>query len=169
MIDKVTGKITNKDELTRSYVSRLQQVSNGILGDTKQVILYELKKFFQENVLTPLTTALNLTPDKDPTVVFNASEIFETFMEIVKCLFDNLAKQLLGTLTDMVNDYLIIYLMLAFCVARDLTELLVSLIGDGIQSALDAISNAASIIESKGSYENGFLDKLEIHYNSSVI
>ena len=58
LIDKVTGKISNKDELTRSYVSRLQQVSNGILGDTKQVILYELKKFFQENVLTPLTLSL---------------------------------------------------------------------------------------------------------------
>ena len=160
LIDKVTGKITNKDELTRSYVSRLQQVSNGILGDAKQVILYELKKFFQENVLTPLTKALNLTPDKDPTVVFNASEIFDTFMEIVKCLFDNLAKQLLGTLTDMVHDLFDNILNAGFCVARDLTELLVSLIGDGIQSALDAISNAASIIESKGSYENGFLDKL---------
>ena len=70
--------------------------------------------------------------DKDPTVVFNASEIFDTFMEIVKCLFDNLAKQLLGTLTDMVNDLFDNILNAGFCVARDLTELLVSLIGDGI-------------------------------------
>ena len=71
-------------------------------------------------------------------------------MDIVKCLFDNLAKQLLGTLTDMVHDLFDNILNAGFCVARDLTELLVSLIGDGIQAALDAISNAASIIESKG-------------------
>tara|TARA_B100001989_G_scaffold21551_1_gene13140 strand:+ start:1975 stop:4101 length:2127 start_codon:yes stop_codon:yes gene_type:complete len=160
LVDKVTGKIFDKDDLTRAYVSRLQAVSNGILGDIKQVILYELKKFFQENVITPLTTALNLSPEKNPTVVFNASEIFDTFMDIVKCLFDNLAKQLLGTLTDMVNDLFENLLNAGFCVARDLTELLVSQIGDGIQSAIDAVSNAASIIESKGSYEVGFSDKL---------
>ena len=160
LIDKVTGKISNKDELTRSYVSRLQGVANGILGDTKQVILYELKKFFQENVITPLTIALNLSPEKNPEVVFNAQEIFDTFMEIVKCLFDNLANQLLGSLTDMVNDLFDNLLNAGFCVAKDLTELLVSMIGEGIEAALSAINNAASIIQSKGSYDIGFVDKL---------
>lgn len=159
-VNKTTGNITNSLEIIKSYVGRLAGVANGMLGDVKQLVLTEVKNWFQTFIVTPLTTALALKPTKGSTEIWATSEVMEQVWEIVKCLFQNVFDQLLSMLLDIVTGLIDNLLNAAFCVISDIVKSIVSEITGAIEQALELVNNALSIIQGAGDWAGGLISSI---------
>ena len=159
-VNKLTGNVTNALETTSTYVSRLASVANGMLGDIKQLILNEVKKWFQTSIITPLTTALALKPQKDSTTIWATSEIMDTIWEIVKCIFSTILEKILNLLLDIVLGIIDDLINAAFCLISDIIGSIVGQISSAIETALSAIQNALSVIQAGGNWAGGLIAKL---------
>jgi len=159
-VDKVTGNITDSLVIIKSYVGRLAGVANGMLGDIKQLILSEVKKWFQTLVVTPLVTALSLKPTKGSTEIFATSEIMDQVWELVKCLFQTAFDKILSLLLDIVTGMIDNLLNAAFCVISDIINSIVDTITGAIDEALGMIQNALSIIQAAGDWAGGLINAI---------
>ena len=159
-VNKLTGNVTNGLETIKTYVSRLASVANGMLGDIKQLILNEVKKWFQTLVITPLTTALALKPTKESGTLWATSEIMDQIWEIVKCLFQTVLDKILNLLLDIVTGIIDDIINAAFCMISDIISAIVGEITSAIDTALSAIQSALSIIQAGGNWAGGLIAKI---------
>ena len=159
-VDKTTGSITNTLDLVQTYVSRLGAVANGMLGDIKQLILYEIKRYAQKYVITPLITALALKPEKNPETIWATSKVLDTLLEIIKCLFSTILDKLLNFLLDVVLGIIDDLINAAFCVVSDIIKGIVAEVTNAISLALTAIKTITNIIKLKGDFAGGILSMI---------
>jgi hypothetical protein len=159
-VNKTTGNITNALETVQTYVSRLASVANGMLGDIKQLILNEVKLWFQKLIITPIITALALKPEKDSKTIWATSEVMEQVWEIIKCLFSTVLEKLLNFLLDLVLGIIDDLINAAFCVISDIINSIVGQISELIENALGMIQNALSIIQSKGNWAGSLIAQI---------
>lgn len=159
-VNKLTGNITETAGIIQSYTSRLAAATSGILGDIKQLILAEFKKYFQEFIITPITTALALTPAKESEVVWVANELAEVFIEIFKCIFGTILEQLLNMLLDIVTGIIDDVVNTAFCMVQDIITGVTSEISNLVSQGLSALSTVTSVISAAGDWGGSWLAKI---------
>ena len=159
-VNKLTGNITETAGIIQSYTSRLAAATSGILGDIKQLILAEFKKYFQEFIVTPITTALALTPAKESEVVWVANELAEVFIEIFKCIFGTILEQLLNMLLDIVTGIIDDVVNSAFCMVQDIISGITSEISNLVSQGLSALSTVTSVISAAGDWGGSWLAKI---------
>ena len=159
-VNKLTGNITETAGIIQSYTSRLAAATSGILGDIKQLILAEFKKYFQEFIVTPITTALALTPAKESEAVWVANELAEVFIEIFKCIFGTILEQLLNMLLDIVTGIIDDVVNTAFCMVQDIITGITSEISNLVSQGLSALSTVTSVISSAGDWGGSWLAKI---------
>lgn len=159
-VDKVTGKAIKSVNLIGSYVSRLAAVATGLLGDLKQLILYEVKRYFQEYVIKPITDALSLSKQKKPEVIWATNKVLDTLFEILKCIFKTIIEKLLNFFLDLVIGMLEELLNSAFCLVANILQAIGAQINSAISTALSAVTNVISIVAAKGDFAGSILKKL---------
>ena len=159
-VNKLTGNITETAGIIQSYTSRLAAATSGILGDIKQLILAEFKKYFQEFIITPITTALALVPAKESEVVWVANELAEVFIEIFKCIFGTILEQLLNMLLDIVTGIIDDVVNTAFCMVQDIITGITSEISNLVSQGLSALSTVTSVISAAGDWGGSWLAKI---------
>jgi len=160
LVDKTTGNITSSLEIISTYTSRLGAVAQGLLGSVKQLILDELRKYFEKFILKPVTDALTLAPQKKPEVIWATTKVMDTIWEIIKCIFKTVFEKLLEFLFDIVSGLLENLLNAALCVISDIIQGIVNEITGAIETALDMIKNAVSIIQVAGDFGGSLVAKL---------
>lgn len=159
-VDKVTGKAIKSVNLIGSYVSRLAGVANGMLGDLKQLILYEVKRFFQKYVIKPITDALTLSKQKKPEVIWVTNKVLDTLFEIIKCIFKTILEKLLNFFLDLVIGMLDELLNSAFCLVSNIIQSIASQINGALTTALSAVTNVISIVAAKGDFAGSIIKKI---------
>ena len=159
-VNKLTGNITETAGLIQTYTSRLAAASANILGDIKQLILNEFKKYFQEFIITPITTALALTPAKNSVTIWAANEAADVFIEIFKCIFGTILEELLNMLLDIVTGIIDDAVNAAFCMVQDIIEGVTSKISELVSQGLSALSSVTSIISAAGDWGGSWLAKI---------
>lgn len=159
-VNKTTGNVTQSLDIVKSYVGRLAGVANGMLGDVKQLILSEVKKWFQTLVVTPVTTALALKPQKDSGTIWATTEIMDQVWEIVKCLFLTVFEKIMSVLLDIVLGFIDDMVNAAFCAISDVISSIVGEIVGAIEDALELIKNALSIIQGAGDWAGSLINSL---------
>ena len=159
-VNKLTGNIVQTAGLIQTYTSRLAAASANILGDIKQLILNEFKKYFQEFIITPITTALALTPAKNSVTIWAANEAADVFIEIFKCIFGTILEELLNMLLDIVTGIIDDAVNAAFCMVQDIIEGVTSKISELVGQGLSALSSVTSIISSAGDWGGSWLAKI---------
>jgi len=159
-VNKLTGNITKTAGLIQTYTSRLAAASASILGDIKQLILNEFKKYFKEFIVTPLTTALSLSPQKKSLSIWAANEAGDVFIEILKCIFKTILEELLNLLLDIVTGIIEDAVNAAFCMVQDIIEAVTSKISELVGQALGALSSVTSIIAQYGDWGGSWLKKI---------
>ena len=159
-VNKLTGNIVETAGIIQTYVSRLAAAASGILGDIKQLILSEFKKYFQQFIITPITTALALKPTKDSEIIWGANKLGDVFIEIFKCIFGTILEELLNLILDIVTGIIDDAVNSAFCMVQDIISGITSKISDLVGSALGALSNVTSLISQYGDWGGSWLSKI---------
>ena len=159
-VNKLTGNITDTGERIQNYTSRLGAASSGILGDVKQLILNEFKKYFQEFIITPITTALELKPDKDSSIIFVANELGDALIEIFKCIFGTILEELLNLILDIVTGIIDDVTNTAFCMVQDIISGITSKISDLVGQGLGSLSSVTSLISEYGDWGGSWVKKI---------
>jgi len=159
-VNKLTGNIVETAGIVQSYTSRLAAAASGILGDIKQLILSEFRKYFQQFIITPITTALALSPQKNSTVIWASNEVADTFIEIFKCIFGTILEELLNMLLDIVSGIIDDAVNSAFCMVQDIISGITSKISELVSSALGALSSVTSLISEFGDWGGSWLKKI---------
>lgn len=160
LIDKTTGNIVKSASLISTYVSRLGAAAIGILGDIKQLILNEFKRYFQEFIIDPVVKALTLKPTKDSTVIWATDKVGEVLLEILKCLFKTVFEKVMNLILDIVTGIIDDFLNTAFCMVADVIKSITSTISDSIGQALGAFKSIASMIGEYGDWGGSWVKKI---------
>ena len=159
-VDKVTGNAIKSVNLIGSYVSRFAAIANGLLGDIKALILYEVKEWFQKYVIKPITDALSLSKNKKPEVIWATNKVADTILEIIKCIFKTILEKLLNFFLDLVLGLLEDLLNSAFCLVSNILSAVASQINGAITQALSAVTSVISIVSAKGDYGGSIIKKI---------
>lgn len=159
-VNKLNGNIYQKASLITTYTSRLAAASANILGDIKQLILNEFKKYFQEYIITPITTALALSPTKSSLSIWAANEAADVFIEIFKCIFKTILEEILNLLLDIVTGIIDDAVNAAFCMVQDVIEAVTAKISELVSQGLSALSSVTSIIAQYGDWGGSWLAKI---------
>ena len=160
LVDKTTGNITESAALISTYVGRLGAAASSILGDIKQLVLNEFQKYFKEYIITPITTALALSPTKKSPSIWVADELGDALLEILKCLFKTVFEEVLNLILDIVTGIIDDFLNTAFCMVSDVIQSITSQISSAIDSALGAFSSIASLISEYGDWAGSWVKKV---------
>ena len=159
-VNKLTGNITDTGEIIQNYTSRLGAASSGILGDVKQLILNEFKKFFKEFIITPITTALALKPNKDSSIIWNANELGDAIIEIFKCLFETILEELLNLILDIVTGIIDDVANTSYCMVQDIISGVTTKISDLVGQGLSSLSSVTSLISEYGDWGGSWVKKI---------
>jgi len=159
-VNKLTGNVVRTANIIQTYTSRLAAASSSILGDIKQLILNEFKFYFKKYIVTPITTALALTPTKNSTTIWAANEAADVFIEILKCIFKTILEELLNLLLDIVTGIIDDAVNAAFCMVQDIIKAVTSKISELVGQALSALSSVTSIIAEYGDWAGSWLKKI---------
>lgn len=160
LVDKTTGNIVKSASLISTYTSRLGAAAIGILGDIKQLVLNEFKRYFTKYIIDPVIEALALKPTKDSTVIWATDKVGEALLEILKCLFKTVFEKVMNVILDIITGIIDDFLNTAFCMVADVIKTITSTITSGITQALGAFSKVASIIGKYGDWGGSWAKKL---------
>lgn len=160
LVDKTTGNIVKSASLISTYTSRLGAAAIGILGDIKQLVLNEFKRYFTKYIIDPVIKALALKPTKDSTVIWATDKVGEALLEILKCLFKTVFEKVMNVILDIITGIIDDFLNTAFCMVADVIKTITSTITSGITQALGAFSKVASIIGKYGDWGGSWAKKL---------
>jgi len=157
-VDKLTGNITSSIRIVYSYIGRLVNSVNGILGDIKALVVSEVKKYIQK-IFAGIIIAIQL-PNKRGVAVTVGGIFIDTIMEAIKCLFKTLLDKISSLIVDIVTTLVDDVVNTAFCQISNILKGITQEIQDGIASGLEAISQFASVISDIGNFGGSFLAKI---------
>ncbi len=157
-VDKLTGNITKSARIVYSYIGRLVNSVNGILGDIKALVVSEVKKYIQQ-IFAGVIQAIQL-PNKRGAAVTVGGIFIDTIMEAIKCLFTALLDKISSLIVDIVTTLVDDVINTAFCQISNILKGITQQIQDGIVSGLEAISQFASVISDIGNFGGSFLAKI---------
>lgn len=157
-VDKVTGNITRSARIVYSYIGRLVNSVNGILGDIKALVVSEVKKYIQK-IFAGIIQAIQI-PTGRGTAVTVGGIFIDTIMEAIKCLFKTLIDKISSLIVDIVTTLVDDVVNTAFCQISNILKGITQEIQDGIASGLEAISQFASVISDIGNFGGSFLAKI---------
>tara|TARA_R100000084_G_scaffold106641_1_gene65176 strand:- start:1429 stop:3756 length:2328 start_codon:yes stop_codon:yes gene_type:complete len=157
-VDKLTGNITKSINIVYSYVGRLLNTVNGLLGDIKALVVSEVKKYIQKAFAALIATIQ--TPTGRGAAVTVAGKVFDVIFEAIKCLFQTLLDKVSNLILDIITTLLDDVLNTAFCQVSNILKGITSEIQNGIQSGLQAISAITSGISELGNFGGAFIAKI---------
>lgn len=157
-IDKLTGNIVESAQIAYSYIGRLANSVNALLGDIKALVVTEVKKFIQ-TAFAGLIAAIQL-PTGRGAATTAAGIVFDLIFQAIKCIFDTLLDKILSLIVDIVTTLIDDVLNTAFCQVSSILGGIFSEIQSGIQSGLQAISSITSVISGVGNFGGSFISKI---------
>ena len=135
-INSATGEVEDFAAEVEKYTSRIGKFMDGIMGNVKGVVLKETEKFIQEQM-----DKINIP---DPDILDPLKEQLKSVSDLIKCLFKQIAGDILGTISGMLMDLVEQALDSALCLAQDV---FMDLFGGVIDSLLGAIESALGILQ----------------------
>lgn len=157
-VDKVTGNITKSINIVYSYVGRLVNSVNGILGDIKALVVSEVKKYIQ-TAFAGIIQGIQIRTARGAAIT-GGGIFIDTIMEAIKCLFKTLLDKISSLIVDIVTTLVDDVVNTAFCQISNILKGITKEIQDGIASGLEAISQFASVISDIGNFGGSFLAKI---------
>ena len=135
-INSATGEVEDFAAEVEKYTSRIGKFMDGIMGNVKGVVLKETEKFIQEQM-----DKINIP---NPDILDPLKEQLKSVSDLIKCLFKQIAGDILSTISGMLMDLVEQALDSALCLAQDV---FMDLFGGVIDSLLGAIESALGILQ----------------------
>ena len=110
-INSATGEVEDFAAEVEKYTSRIGKFMDGIMGNVKGVVLKETEKFIQEQM-----DKINIP---NPDILDPLKEQLKSVSDLIKCLFKQIAGDILSTISGMLMDLVEQALDSALCLAQD--------------------------------------------------
>lgn len=159
VVDKLTGNVVKSGKIISAYVGRLANAVNGLLGDTKALVVRELKKYLQK-FFQPLIQALLPKQSERGPITQGIVKAQDILFEAIKCIFQTIFEKVVNLIINIVTKLVDDVLNTAFCQVSNILKGIVKEIQGGITKALKALGQVFSFISKLGNFGGGFIKAL---------